>query len=102
MYGNNITGVNEIYGVGNTRRYYHPGWCGSIEATAKRISNLNVFLDSGWYAYSSGSNGAPSDYGIVLHIKWNTDDFIQIAFDFANNMYQRAWVNGGWTNWKTR
>ncbi|MDU1566409.1 MAG: phage tail spike protein [Clostridium sp.] len=83
-------------------RYYNNTWCGSIEATAKRISNLNVFYDSGWYAYSNGANGAPSSYGIMLHFKWNTEDFIQIAFDFANTMYQRAWVNGAWTSWKTR
>lgn len=75
---------------------------GSVEKTAKRISNLNVLYDSGWYAYSTGSQGAPSDYGVMLHLKWGESDFIQIAFDFANNMYQRAWVNGGWTSWKTR
>ncbi len=75
---------------------------GSVEKVAKRISNLNVFYSSGWYAYSRGSNGAPSDYGVVLHLKWNDSDFIQIAFDFANNMYQRAYVNDHWTNWKQR
>lgn len=99
--------VSNLYAGTNTEgnpagRYYHNGWCGSIEATAKRISNLNVFLDSGWYAYSDGANGAPSNYGIVLHFKWNTEDFIQIAFDFANTMYQRSWVNGAWTNWTQR
>lgn len=83
-------------------KYYHNGWCGSIEGTAKRISNLNVFLDSGWYSYSDGANGAPSNYGILLHFKWNSEDFLQIAFDFANTMYQRAWVNGAWTNWSQR
>lgn len=99
---NNLTSVNEIYRYANSGRYYHPGWCGSIESTAKRISNLNVYYDSGWYAYSSGSQGAPSSYGVVLHLKWGETDFVQIAFDFANTMYQRAWVNGAWTNWKTR
>lgn len=99
--------VSNLYAGTNTEgnpagRYYHNGWCGSIEATAKRISNLNVFLDSGWYAYSDGANGAPSNYGIVLHFKWNTEDFIQIAFDFANTMYQRSWVNGAWTSWTQR
>ena len=75
---------------------------GSVEKMAKRISNLNVFYDSGWYAYSKGSNGSPSEYGIVLHFKWNATDFIQIAFDFENNIYQRAYVNNHWINWKQR
>lgn len=102
MAGNKILGVSDIFTGTTAHRYHHAGWCGSIEATAKRISNLNVFYDSGWYAYSSGSNGAPSSYGVILHLKWGETDFIQIAFDFANTMYQRAWVNGTWTNWTQR
>lgn len=102
LVNNNITSVNEIYKYANSGRYFNEDWCGSVESIAKRISNLNVFLDSGWYAYSLGSNGAPSDYGIVLHFKWGADDFIQVAFDFANNIYQRAWVNGAWASWRTR
>lgn len=102
LVNNNITSVNEIYKYANSGRYFNEDWCGSVESIAKRISNLNVFLDSGWYAYSLGSNGAPSDYGIVLHLKWGADDFIQVAFDFANNIYQRAWVNGAWASWRTR
>lgn len=102
MSGHNITSVNEIYRGGDTGRYYHEGWCGTLEKTCKRISNLNVFLDSGLYAYSSGSNGAPSNYGNLIHFKWGETDFIQIAFDFSNTMYQRAWVNGAWTNWSQR
>lgn len=102
MAGNKILGVSDIFTGTTSHRYHHAGWCGSIEATAKRISNLNVFYDSGWYAYSSGSNGAPSSYGVILHLKWGETDFVQIAFDFANTMYQRAWVNGTWTNWTQR
>lgn len=102
LQNNPIYGVPNIYTDYGSFRYMNESWCGSIEATAKRISNLNVFYDSGWYAYSNGANGAPSSYGIMLHFKWNTEDFIQIAFDFANTMYQRAWVNGAWTSWKTR
>ncbi|MEO2565374.1 phage tail spike protein [Clostridium tertium] len=102
MAGNKILGVSDIFTGTTSHRYHHDGWCGSIEATAKRISNLNVFYDSGWYAYSSGSNGAPSSYGVILHLKWGETDFVQIAFDFANTMYQRAWVNGTWTNWTQR
>lgn len=102
MTGNKILGVSDIFTGTTAHRYHHAGWCGSIEATAKRISNLNVYYESGWYAYSSGSQGAPSSYGVMLHLKWGETDFVQIAFDFANNMYQRAWVNGAWTSWKTR
>ena len=102
MLGNKITSVSDIFTGADSGRYYHPGWCGSIESIAKRISNLNVMYDSGWYAFSSGSNGAPCNYGVMLHFKWGSSDFIQIVFDFANNMYQRAWVNGAWTVWKTR
>lgn len=99
MAGNKILGVSDIFTGTTAHRYHHAGWCGSIEATAKRISNLNVYYESGWYAYSNGSQGAPSSYGVVLHLKWGETDFVQIAFDFANTMYQRAWVNGAWTNW---
>lgn len=102
MSGNKILGVSDIFTGTTAHRYHHAGWCGSIEATAKRISNLNVYYESGWYAYSSGSQGAPSSYGVMLHLKWGETDFAQIAFDFANNMYQRAWVNGAWTNWTQR
>lgn len=102
MAGNKILGVSDIFTGTTSHRYHHAGWCGSIEATAKRISNLNVYYESGWYAYSSGSQGAPSSYGVMLHLKWGETDFAQIAFDFANNMYQRAWVNGAWTNWTQR
>lgn len=102
MENNTIKFVPDIF-TGNTGyRYLHEGWVGSIEKTAKRISNLNVYYDSGWYAYSTGSQGAPSGYGVVLHLKWGESDFVQLAMDFANNMYQRAWVNGAWTSWKTR
>lgn len=102
MLGNTLTNVLDIFTGPSAGRFYNENWCGSIEATAKRISNLNIFYDSGWYAYSDGANGAPSNYGILLHFKWNSQDFVQIAFDFANTMYQRAWVNGAWTSWTQR
>lgn len=97
-----IKRATDIYAGNGINRYLHEGWVGSIEKTAKRISNLNVYYDSGWYAYSTGSQGAPSGYGVMLHLKWGESDFVQLAMDFANNMYQRAWVNGAWTSWKTR
>lgn len=102
MTGKKIISVPDIFVNGDNTRYLHEGWSGSIEKTAKRISNLNVYYDSGWYAYSTGSQGAPSSYGVMLHLKWGESDFVQLSMDFANNMYQRAWVNGAWTNWKTR
>lgn len=102
MFGNTIKFASDIFTGNTTGRYFHEGWCGSIEKTCKRISNLNVFLDSGLYGFSSGSNGAPCDYGNLIHFKWGESDFTQVVFDFSNTMYQRSWVNGAWTNWKTR
>ena len=102
MLGEKITSVSDIYTGTSTGRYYNEDWCGSINKQAKRISNLNVFYDSGWYGFSIGSNGAPTNYGILLHLKWNDTDFIQVVYDFSNNMYQRAYVNSAWTSWKTR
>jgi phage minor structural protein len=102
MQNNSIYYVPNIYTDNGSFRYMNESWCGSIEATARRISNLNVYYSSGWYSYSSGSQGAPSDYGVLLHLKWGESDFVQIAFDFANSMYQRAWINGAWTSWTQR
>lgn len=102
LQNNPIYGVPNIYTDYGSFRYMNESWCGSIEATARRISNLNVYYSSGWYSYSSGSQGAPSDYGVLLHLKWGESDFVQIAFDFANSMYQRAWINGAWTSWTQR
>lgn len=101
MTGHKITSASDIYANANNTRYLHEGWVGSIEKTAKRISNLNIMLDSGWYSWGSGANGAPSDYGILLCLKWGEGDLIQIAFTFGSEFYIRYTVNnsGYWTNW---
>lgn len=73
MYGNTIKYVPNIY-TGSTGRYFHEGWNGSIEKVAKRISNLNLTMETGLYSFSKGSNGAPCDYGTLVHIKWTIGD----------------------------
>lgn len=84
-------------------RYYHNGWCGSIEGTAKRISNLNVFYDSGWYGFATGSNGSPVQYwGVMLHLKLTDNDFMQLVIGTDNKMYTRCWVNNAWQSWVQR
>lgn len=101
MNGNAIRLVPNIYNS-NGGRYYHDGWCGSIEAIAKRISNLNTFFNSGWYAFGGGSNGAPCEFGMLLHFKWSPTDFAQLVIGTDNKIYTRWWVNNGWTGWVQR
>jgi len=102
LLNNNITSVNDIYRHADSGRYYHDGWCGSIEATAKRISNLNTFFDSGWYGFGEGANGAPVTWGVLLHTKLSSNDFSQLVIGTDNKMYTRWWVNNGWTGWVQR
>lgn len=98
--GNNLRQVNDIY-TQNTKRYFHEGWCGKTEIEATRISNLNYYLDSGWYSFGSDAVGRPCDWGVLLHFKCFGSDFAQIAFGTNNVMYTRWWVNNGWTSWRT-
>ena len=103
MNSNKIFNANEIYrGSTTTGRYFHNGWCGSIEAEARRVSNLNVFYDSGWYGWYSGTSGAPEGYGLMLHLKLNADDFCQVAFGINNTFYTRWYANHAWTSWIKR
>lgn len=103
MLGNNILSVPEIYTDTGAGRYLHEGWTGSVEKTAKRISNLSAFLDSGWYAYASGSNGSPpANWGTLLHLKLNSETFTQLAIGTNNTLYTRSWTNGAWNNWVER
>lgn len=102
MDSNKIFNANEIYRGSTTGRYFHNGWCGSIEAEARRVSNLNVFYDSGWYGWYSGTNGAPEGYGLMLHLKLNADDFCQVAFGINNTFYTRWYANHAWTSWIKR
>lgn len=98
--GNNLRQVNDIY-TQNTKRYFHEGWCGKTEISATRISNLNYYLDSGWYSFGSDAVGRPCDWGVLLHFKCFGSDFAQIAFGTNNVMYTRWWVNNDWTSWRT-
>ena len=70
---------------------------------ATRISNLNARQPAGWYSWSSGTNGAPTTYGVVLYVHWGTDsDFAQIAIGTNNALYTRYYVNGAFTSWSTK
>lgn len=102
MANNNILSVPEIYRGANAGRYYHEGWVGSIEGTAKRISNLSAFMDSGWYAFGADANGSPVAWGMLLHFKWSATDFGQLVLGTDNKIYTRWWVNSGWTTWVER
>lgn len=73
---------------------------GNIMTVATRISNLNVKLNSGWYAWSNNATGRPADYGVMLVIQWGSDgDFCQIAVSTGNSMWTRWYVNNAWTSW---
>ena len=102
MFGNTIKFASDIFAGNTTVRYLHEGWVGSIEKIAKKVSNLNVFYDSGWYAFGSGTNGAPCSYGVCLHIKWGESDFAQLVLGTDNKIYTRWWVNEAWTGWVQR
>lgn len=97
-----IKRATDIYAGNGINRYLHEGWVGSIEKTAKRVSNLNVFYDSGWYGFANGTNGAPVDWGVCLHIKLSESDFVQLVLGTDNKIYTRWWVNNNWTDWVQR
>lgn len=105
MENNPIKYVPDIF-TGNTGyRYLHEGWSGSIEKQAKRISNLNVSYSSGWYAFSNGSNGAPCDYGTLLHLRWGSGDptdCTQLAIEVGTGrLFTRSTTDNGayWSAW---
>lgn len=104
MNGNAIKFVSDIFNSSGTK-YYHDGWCGSITKDVKRISNLNVAYDSGWYGFSDNSNGAPCQYGVLLHLKWgvgNDLDSAQLAIELGTGkLFTRATYNNGatWSAW---
>ena len=102
---NKITGVSDIFVGDNTGRYMNEGWCGTIQKIAKRVSNLNVSYESGWYAFSSGTNGAPCTYGVMLNIKWADADIAdgaQLVIEIGTGrLFTRATTNNGanWSAW---
>ena len=106
MDNNKITAVSDIFTGATVGRYYHEGWCGSLEKTAKRVSNLNVTLSSGIYAFGEGANGAPCTYGTLIHIKWGFESIApctQLVIDVTNGsaIYVRATEQSGavWGAW---
>lgn len=103
MQDQKIVSVPDIY-VGSTgTRYYHEGWVGSIEKIAKRISNLNVLYDTGVYSFSNGSNGAPCQYGTLIHIKWGSSgDASQLVIELVTGkLFTRATSHdvSSWSAW---
>ncbi|MBD7914565.1 phage tail protein [Clostridium sp. Sa3CUN1] len=102
---NKITGVSDIFVGDNTGRYMNEGWCGTIQKIAKRVSNLNVSYESGWYAFGSGTNGAPCNYGVMLNIKWGNADIAdgaQLVIEIGTGrLFTRATTNNGanWSAW---
>ena len=103
MQDQKIVSVPDIY-VGSTGiRYYHEGWVGSIEKIAKRISNLNVLYDTGVYSFSNGSNGAPCQYGTLIHIKWGSSgDASQLVIELVTGkLFTRATSHdvSSWSAW---
>lgn len=100
MTGKKIISVDDIYRYADNTRYLHEGWVGSVEKTVKRISNLNVLYDSGWYGFATGANGSPVPYwGVMLHLKLTEDDFMQLVIGTNNKLYTRCWVNNAWSSW---
>ncbi|MPM61940.1 hypothetical protein SDC9_108804 [bioreactor metagenome] len=99
----------EYYATDGVNKVYHAGWCADVARYATRISNLNTFKPSGIYSFTSGANGAPCSYGILIHGAWNEyigapesgSDFSQIVIDLGTGIYRRSWVNGGWSGWRT-
>ena len=103
MQDQKIVSVPDIY-VGSTgTRYYHEDWVGSIEKIAKRISNLNVLYDTGVYSFSNGSNGAPCQYGTLIHIKWGSSgDASQLVIELVTGkLFTRATSHdvSSWSAW---
>lgn len=103
---NKLTSVSDIFTGATGGRYYHEGWCGSLEKTAKRVSNLNVTLSSGIYAFGEGANGAPCTYGTLIHIKWGFEYIApctQLVIDVTNGsaIYVRSTEQNGavWGAW---
>lgn len=105
MENNTIKYASDIFTGNTSYRYLHEGWSGSIEKQAKRISNLNVTYSSGWYAFSSGANGAPCNYGTLLHIRWGSGDptdCAQLVIEIGTGrLFTRTTTDNGayWSGW---
>ena len=109
-----ITGSETDFSTG-AKIYAHSGFnmggniitnspsIGNIHKSAIRISNINAYLDSGWYSFDANCVGLPvAKWGILLHIDADYGtDFLQMLFLVDNTMRIRWWVNGAYTVWKT-
>ena len=109
-----ITGSETDFSTG-AKIYAHSGFnmggniitnspsIGNIHKSAIRISNINAYLDSGWYSFDANCAGLPvAKWGILLHIDADYGtDFLQMLFLVDNTMRIRWWVNGAYTVWKT-
>ena len=81
-------------------RYKH----GSVERFAPRITNMNAYLDSGWYSFGPDCSGTPVSWGVMLTIRAFSSDFCQIVHGTNNVLYIRWYVVAGgtasYTPWK--
>ena len=93
MHGNNIKNVaNYYYSTGDIM--------GAVKGNCTRVSNLNTFFESGWYACGSDCANTPEPWGVVHHFKAFSGDFAQWFHGTTNKLYIRWYVNKVWTNWK--
>lgn len=93
MQGFSIRNVNQFY-------YNNGDVMGSVKGVATRVSNLNTFFESGWYACGSDCANAPESWGVVHHFKAFSGDFAQWFHGTSNKLYIRWYVNKAWTAWK--
>lgn len=93
MQGFSIKNVNQFY-------YSTGDIIGSVKGVATRVSNLNTFFESGWYACGSDCINTPEPWGVVHHFKAFSGDFAQWFHGTSNKLYIRWYVNKAWSAWK--
>ena len=93
MQGFSIRNVNQFY-------YSTGDVMGAVKGNATRVSNLNTFFESGWYACGSDCINTPEPWGIVHHFKAFSGDFAQWYHGTSNKLYIRWYVNKAWSAWK--
>ena len=95
FYGN-MRDVKNGYAYNVMTRLNH----GSVEKFAPRITNMNAYLDSGWYSFGSDCSGTPTGWGIMLTFRAFSTDMCQIVHGTNNVLYIRWYINGSYTSWK--
>lgn len=99
FYGN-MRDVKNGYAYNVMTRLNH----GSVEKFAPRITNMNAYLDSGWYSFGSDCAGTPTTWGIMITIRAFSSDMCQIVHGTNNVLYIRWYVVAGgvgnYTPWK--